>query len=227
MAIDRKTLAALLYSDPITITNNTANGLLPPMLGWSLDGVMFDPKQARQLLRPHRAVLPRRLRLLVIWGPRPYLPQPLKIASKLAEQLAGLGLEVEVEQSTGSEDLSRRIAADEFDLYLGGWIADTPDPVDFLEALLSSEAIPGAGRGMANQANFSRWHSPAADELRERLRASQDDRDRVALLRDVAQQVPILPLLYGPATAGHAWRLEGFTLSPIGHPSFAEMRLRG
>ncbi len=59
-----------------------------------------------------------------------------------------------------------------------------------------------------------------------RLRASLDDHDRVKLLRDVAQQVPIFPLLYGPATAVHAWRLEGFTLSPIGHPSFGAMRLR-
>ncbi len=226
MAIDRKTLAALQYSDPITITNNTANGLLPPMLGWSLDGIMLDREKARELLRPHRAGLPGKLNLLVIWSPRPYLPQPSQVAAKLAEQLAAIGLEVEIELSTGAEDTSRRITAGEFDLYLGGWIADTPDPVDFLEALLSSEAIPEPGRGMANQANFSRWQWPAADEVLGRLRASQDDRDRLKLLRDVAQEVPVFPLLYGPATAVHSWRLEGFTLSPIGHPSFAEMGFR-
>ncbi len=79
-AIDRKTLAARLYADPITITNNTANGLLPPMLGGSLDGIMFDLPKAREMLRPHRARLPRSLRLLVIWAPRPYLPQPSRVA---------------------------------------------------------------------------------------------------------------------------------------------------
>ena len=227
MAIDRKTLAALLYSDPITITNNTASGLLPPMLGWSLDGIVFDRGKARELLKPHRAELPRPLNLLVIWSPRPYLPQPLQVANRVSEQLAAIGLEVNVEMSAGAEDLTRRLATGEFDLYLGGWIADTPDPVDFLEALLSSEAIPEAGRGLANHANFSRWRWPAADEVLGRLRGSQDDRDRVKLLRDVAQQVSVFPLLYGPATAVHSWRLEGFTLSPIGHPSFAEMGLRG
>lgn len=227
MAIDRKTLAALLYSDPITITNNTASGLLPPMLGWSLDGIVFDVQKARELLAPHRAQLPEALNLLVIWSPRPYLPQPSRVAAKLTEQLAAIGLSVNVEMSTGAEDLTRRITAGEFDLYLGGWIADTPDPVDFLEALLSSEAIPEIGGGLASHANFSRWRWPAADEVLRRLRASQDDHDRVQLLRDVAQEVPVFPLLYGPATAVHAWRLEGFTLSPIGHPSFAAMRLRG
>lgn len=227
MAIHRKGLASLLYTDPITIANNTANGLLPPMLGWSLDGIVCNPLEARETLRPYRDRLPNPLRLLVIWGPRPYLPRPARVASKLAEQLAEVGLDVEVEQSTGAEDLSRRIAAGEFDLYLGGWIADTPDPVDFLEALLFSEAIPGVGRGMANQANFSRWRWPAADDVLERLRGNPDDRDRLKLLRDVAEQVPILPLLYGPATAVNAWRLEGFSLSPIGHPSFAEMSFRG
>ena len=225
-AIDRKTLAAMLYSDPITITNNTASGLLPPMLGWSLDGIVLDVEKARDLLRPHRGALPRALKLLVIWSPRPYLPKPSRVADKLAEQLAAIGLSVEVEMSTGAEDLTARIAAGDFDLYLGGWIADTPDPVDFLESLLSSQAIPGASHGMANQANFSRWRWPAADEVLDRLRASQDDHDRVKLLRDVAEEVPIFPLLYGPATAVHAWRLEGFTLSPIGHPSFAAMRFR-
>ncbi len=226
MAIDRKTLAALLYSDPITITNNTANGLLPPMLGWSLDGTMFEPQKARELLRPHRAQLPGTLNLLVIWSPRPYLPQPSKVAAKISEQLAAIGLSVDIEVATGAEEGGRRIAAGDFDLYLGGWIADTPDPVDFLEALLASEAIPGTSRGMANQANFSRWRWPAADEVLRRLRGSQDDRDRVKLLRDVAEQVPVFPLLYGPATAVHSWRLGGFTLSPIGHPSFAEMGFR-
>ncbi len=84
----------------------------------------------------------------------------------------------------------------------------------------------GTSRGMANQANFSRWRWPAADEVLRRLRGSQDDRDRVKLLRDVGQQVPVFPLLYGPATAVHSWRLGGFTLSPIGDPSFAEMGFR-
>ncbi len=226
MAIDRRALAKQLYTDPITITNNTANGLLPPMLGWSLDGIVFDPRKARKMLESHRAELPEPINLLVIWSPRPYLPQPSRIAETLAGQLSEIGLTVTVELSTGAEEVGRRIAAGDFDLFLGGWIADTPDPVDFLEALLSSQAIPGRGRGLANQANFSRWRWPAADEVLERLRESQDDRDRIKLLRDVAEQAPLVPLLYGPATAVHSWRLEGFTLSPIGHPSFAEMGFR-
>ena len=225
-AIDRRTLAKQLYSDPITITNNTANGLLPPMLGWSLDGIVFNLKKAREMLEAHRAELPETINLLVIWSPRPYLPRPSRIAETLAGQLARAGLKVSIELSTGAEDLGRRIAAGEFDLYLGGWVADTPDPVDFLETLLSSQAIPGRGRGMANQANFSRWRWPAADEVLERLREGQDDRDRITLLRDVAEQVPLVPLLYGPATAVHSWRIDGFSLSPIGHPSFAELSFR-
>ncbi len=226
MAIDRRTLAALLYSDPISITNQTANGLLPPMLGGALDGIVYDPAMAPGVLRPHLAKLPKTLKLLVIWSPRTYLPQPSFVASHLAEQLAELGLSVEVEMSTGAEDLGRRISAGEFDLYLGGWIADTPDPVDYLEALLSSAAIPGSGPGTANQANFSRWRWPAADGYLRRLREGGNDSDRTKLLRDVAQQVPVFPLLYGPATAVHSWRLEGFSLSPIGHPSFASMGFR-
>ncbi len=225
-AIDRRAIARLLYSDPLTITNHTAKGLLPPILGWSLDGIVFDLEKARQLLEPARTRLPERLDLLVIWSPRTYLPQPRRVAETLARQLAEIGVAVEVEMSTGAEQLERRIAAGRFDLYLGGWIADTPDPADFLEALLSSRAIPRPGRTGANRANFSRWNDPAVDQALGRLRESPSDHDRNRLLLEVAEQVPVFPLLYGPATAVHARRLEGFTLSAVGHPSFATMRFR-
>lgn len=226
-AVDRRAIARQLYSDPLTITNHTAKGLLPPMLGWSLDGIVFDPAKARQLLEPVRARVPQRLTLLVIWSPRTYLPHPMKVAEALAGQLGELGFSVTVEQSAGAEDLERRIAAGDFDLYLGGWIADTPDPADFLEALLASESIPRAGSMTGNQANFSRWRWPAADEALERLREHQSEHDRARLLLEAAEQVPVFPLLYGPATAVHTRRLEGFSLSAVGRPSFASMRFAG
>ena len=226
-AIDRRAVARQVYSDPLTIANHTAKGLLPPMLGWSLDGIVFDPEKARQLLSRARGPVPKRLTLLVIWSPRAYLPQPSLVAETLAEQLAEIGFSVKVELSTGAEDLERRIVAGSFDLYLGGWIADTPDPADFLEVLLSSQAIPRAGRMKANQANFSRWSQPATDRALERLREHQTDSDRNRLLLEIAEQVPVFPLLYGPATAVVARRIEGFSLFAIGHPSFAELRIAG
>ena len=163
----------------------------------------------------------------MIWSPRPYLPRPQRVAETIAEQMAVLGFEVDVEISAGADELGRRIAAGAFDLYLGGWIADTPDPVDFLEALLSSASIPVAGRGMADHANFSRWRCPAVDRRIERLRRQVLGSELILneISQRVAEEVPVLPLVYGPATAVHAWRLRGFELSAIGHPRFASMNL--
>lgn len=224
MAIDRRAISRLLYQNPLP---NEATGLLPPQFGGTLDGILHDPGAARALLREVPDARPRKLSLLVIWGPRPYLPRPRDVAERIADALAAIGLDVEIEVSAGAEDLGARIASGRFDLYLGGWIADTPDPVDFLEALLASHAIPRHGLGKANHANFSRWRSPEVDRDLERLRAEASGRDRIVgrIVRRVAEEVPILPLLYGSATAVHAWRLEGFRLSAVGHPRFASMRL--
>ena len=222
-AIDRKQLAGLFYPNPLA---NTATGLLPPFFGGSLDGILHDREQAGRLLARSSGRLPGKLTLLVIWSPRPYLPQPQRVAQMIAGQLSAIGIEVEVEMSAGADDLGRRIAAGAFDLYLGGWIADTPDPVDFLEALLSSRMIPAPGRGLANQANFSRWRCPPVDEAIDRLRRQLRGSDAVLnqISRRVAEEMPVFPLLYGSATTVHTWRLQGFELSPIGHPRFAEMR---
>ncbi len=223
-AIDRRAIARMLYSDPITITNQTAKGLVPPMLGSSLDGIIFDLKKARELLELARDPIPKKLNLLVIWSPRAYLPQPRQVGDALARQLSEIGLSVDVEMSQGAEDLTRRIGAGSFDLYLGGWIADTPDPADFLAALLSSQAIPGTGGGAGSHANFSRWRRTSVDDTLERLRAEQSQTDQARVLMEVAEEVPVFPLLCGPATTAHSRKLQGFSLSAIGHPSFAALR---
>lgn len=100
------------------------------------------------------------------------------------------------------------------------------DPVDFVEALVSSKAIPQPGSAMSNHANFSRWRSPEVDEAIERLGRDRQGSERIlnGILRSVAEEVPVFPLLYGSATAVHSWRLRGFRLSAVGQPSFAPLR---
>jgi peptide/nickel transport system substrate-binding protein len=222
LAIDRSKIASLFYKNPLAYT---ATGLLPPKLGGALDGLQHDLEAAHRHLREITTPVPKSISLRVLWSPRNYLPQPQRVARILAEQISALGISLEVENLTGPDEFNQRIATGDYDLYLGGWIADSPDPTDFLESLLSSGAIPQPDLELSSHANFSRWRNSEVDETISQLRGDPDSRFRSTVLRLVAQHVPVFPLLYGPATAVHSWRLEGFRLNAFGHPRFASMSL--
>ena len=109
------------------------------------DGLKFDLQEAgSQLAAAELGDLPP-LKMMVMFGPRPYLSQPQAVARYVADQLGKLGLEVELETTRDSEDYFRRVTRGDYDLALTGWIADTLDPIDFLESCLAARAIPSPG----------------------------------------------------------------------------------
>lgn len=203
-ALDRQRLAEACYSNPAAFV---ARSLLPPALGRGNDGLRHDLAAARELLGA-RAV-PQRLRLLQVWGPRPYLPRPDAVAAGIADQLGKLGIAVIVTVARDGEDFAARLAAGDFELVLGGWVAESEDPVDYLEALVSSSAIPGRGHLPVAASNYARWVDPVVDALLGEARLGQptaiDD-----LLARVASQVPFVPLMHGPRVVVHSWRVKGY-----------------
>jgi ABC-type transport system substrate-binding protein len=113
----------------------------------------------RELLRKHPAK-PARIHLLMPWAPRPYLPKPLASAQEIARQLGAYGIDVQLTQPRSSAEVFRMLANGEYDIGLGGWIADNPDPTEFYESLLSSAQVSRNGQYLSN---LSRWSDPATD----------------------------------------------------------------
>ncbi|HWW62190.1 MAG TPA: hypothetical protein VN181_12540, partial [Thermoanaerobaculia bacterium] len=111
-----------------------------------------------------------------------------------------------------------QLAAGRFHLALGGWIADTPDPADFFEALLSSHAI-----NSALFSNYSRWNHRATDTMLARFRVDPNDATRREIEQIVAEEVPFLPLIYGQSSVVHARRVRDVTLTPTGSVPFGEL----
>lgn len=212
LAIDRMEIAQVSYSNVVAFR---ANGLLPRAMGSRDDGVPFDLQKARELLARPDVRKPERISLLMTWGPRPHLPNPQGVADVLARQLGELGIRLQRIATENSADYFRRTALAGEDMTLSGWVADTPDPVDFLEVLLSSQAIPEPG-GTRIAGNLSRWRSPAADAALERCRAERRDTDLDAVLKLVGDEVPLLPLMYGPTLFVHSFRVRNFEPSPLG-----------
>jgi ABC-type transport system substrate-binding protein len=222
LSIDRLEIAKLFYA---TATAFAATNLLPPMLGRGNDGLAYDPAKARTLLAGTGVRKPEKLSLLLIFGPRPYLPNPRKVGEYIAAQIDKLGIATEVVPSANLQDYRARAQRGDYDLVLAGWIADTLDPVDFLAAALSSESIPVPDRKVVVGANLSRWNNRETDDALASLREEPRDDVRTTLLKRIADEVPLVPLMYGPTIYAHSWKVKNFTAAPLGIPSFWELDL--
>jgi ABC-type oligopeptide transport system substrate-binding subunit len=160
-----------------------------------------------------------------MWGPRPYLPQPKPTVDVLTRQLGEIGIQVEVVSTTDSLDYGRRADAGDYDMVLSGWMADTPDAYDFLAATLHSHSIPVPGRPNASANNMCRYASARMDELLERYRKAGSPEVLDAVMQQLADDIPLCPLFYGPSIVVHSWRLREVELSNVGIPQLAEAQL--
>ena len=158
------------------------------------------------------------MRMVVPWGPRPYLPKPMQVAQSIQKQLAAVGIAISLIETKNSDDFFDALFKGAFDLALAGWIADTPDPADFYEALLWSESIGGE-----NHSNYGRWNHPPTDTALGRFRNAPTEMHRHDLDRLIQEEAPLLPLMYGQSTAIHTRRLRNVAISPIGVLPLAEV----
>lgn len=222
MAIDRVSVTEVTYSNPLAFA---ATGLLPPMMGAHRDGLPFDPVRAKALFHKAPAPKPARLRMLIVWAPRPYLPHPPLAADRIARQLKELGVEVQVHVPRSSDEYFQMCARGDYDMVLGGWIADTPDPAEYLEANLRSDRIQSPAVKAVASINLGRYRSPAMDAALKRYRETGAPENRDAILNLLSEDVPLLPIMYGPTVVVSAWRVKNVEVTPMGVPNFAKFDL--
>jgi oligopeptide transport system substrate-binding protein len=102
-----------------------------------------------------------------------------------AQNMAALGIRVNVESATWPEYLER-IRARSFQLAGAAWMADYPDPENFMQLLYGPNEPPGA-----NNASYA---NPEFDRLYEKVAAMPDGPERLEILRRmraiVAEDLP-------------------------------------
>jgi peptide/nickel transport system substrate-binding protein len=209
--LDRYELARSSYANPLAFA---ASSLTPRQLGSVEDSLSYDPARAQTLLTAPGVEPPQKLDLLLAWAPRPYLPYPQKVAGLVCEQLGRLGVSVKVHQPPTSEEFTRAATRGTHDLVLSGWVADTLDPHDFLEALLSSERIMRP-ENAAVACNLGRLRSAEMDAALARFRAVREAANVAAITDVLAREAPLVPLMYGPAASVHSYRVRHVKPSPL------------
>jgi peptide/nickel transport system substrate-binding protein len=154
--------------------------------------------------------------LLAVDAPRPYLPDPLRLAALVRDDLAQVGIQARLRQVKSWSDYLARASRGDYDLAILGWQADTVDPNDFLSALLGSESV--------GTTNRSRYRSAAMDALLERGRRGRDQRERTGSYRDAQtlfqKDMPWVPLYHVSVFTAYRRNVRGLTPSPTGMPRY-------
>jgi len=121
---------------------------------------------------------------------------------------------IEVQVRSLSPDVYSYALANEVDnLFDYGWIADYPDPQNFLDVLLHSTSIDN-NMGGYNNAEF--------DRLLEQARSEINHDQRTALYQQAEQvlkdDASIIPLFHAPNYVLTKPHVKGFAIGPLGIP---------
>jgi len=190
-AIDREKLKERLYPEKVVAYN-----LIPPNLwGYNPDvqKYSYSPEKARELLEKIKP----KVSTLNLWIPdtsTSYLPEPGKIAEEIKNDLAKIGIDVQIVMKDWRSYLEG-CEIGEHDMALTGWEADFPDPDNFLYPLLGSQTLDQPGN-----ANWSFYQSRFFQEILERARQVTDSVERTRLYqvaqKIVQQDIPCIPLFH-------------------------------
>ena len=190
-AINREAINEVLFFDAAIV----ADGILPPTLpGYSAEAVTtypYDPERAAELLAQSRYADDMPRIILTFSGGGGDAPDNLQAYQQQWRE--ALGVEVEIEAIEWSAYL-RELRRGELQMYSAGWIADYPDPENFIGKLFSSDST----------LNNSGYSNARVDALLEEAAILQDQEARYRLYHQAEQiiidEAPIIPTFW---TIGH------------------------
>ena len=187
-AIDREEIATLVLADLVT----PAKGILPPgfpAYSPDLKGYEYNPEKARQLLRESTYGEDMEnfplIILTVSGGFGASVGLDLEVITESWREELGIAVEFQqTEFATYLQDLHKR----RFQMFEISWIADYPDPENFLDLLFHSES----------NNNHTQYANTQVDELLVRARTETDLETRYDLYRQaeelVVAEAPWIPL---------------------------------
>ena len=214
-ALDKEQIIQLTLRDMV----RKAGGILPPgMPGYNedLEGIGYDVDKAKELVAASK------------YGDVSHLPPitltvsgyggniPDYLGAIVQEWQRNLGVEVSVRQLE-PEDFIYNLKEEKDEIFILAWVADYPDPHNFLHNLFHSEA----------ENNFFDYSNPELDSLLDQAAIEQDDALRLSLYRQAEQKVvdeaPCLPLWFGTNYVLVKPYVKGYVLNPLGIPDLSKV----
>lgn len=176
---------------------------MPPSLWGHNDDIKdreFNLDKAKQLLT--EAGFPNGFKT-EFWAmpvPRPYMPDGVKIAEAIQQDLNKIGVETEIVTMEWATYLEK-VRVGEQAMFMLGWTGDNGDPDNFLATLLDKNNI--------DSNNNTRWANDEASQLMQQAKSASTQAEREQLYKQVQEiifrEVPLVPLAHStPALAARA-----------------------
>jgi peptide/nickel transport system substrate-binding protein len=189
---------------------------LPPTV-WSYDksisGYPYDPEKAKAMLAAAGVKPGFKTTLYAMNGPRPYMPDPLKVAEAIQSDLKNVGIDASIRSLEWGTYLDE-MQHGKHTIGLIGWVGDNGDPDNFLYVLLDKESARIPAQNMAFWKN---------DRVHELLVGAQEETDvakRTAAYQEVQKiahaEAPWVPIAYMTQLVGFDRRVHGYPMHPTG-----------
>jgi ABC-type transport system substrate-binding protein len=205
MAVDKQLLVDEILAGLVI----QAKGVLPPGIkGYNegLEGLPYDPDAARDLL--DEAGGPDILQDVVLLTSGRGASPSDALEAIVAMWEENLGVTITIEQQEFGLFL-QTIDQHEFQMFNLGWIADYPDPQNFLDIKLHSQS-PN---------NETQYANPEVDRLLDQARTELDEETRLGLYQQaeeiIVQDAPWVPLTHGKSSVLIKPYVEGFEIPPF------------
>ncbi len=216
-AVDRDRIVHVLFNDSVT----RAGGILPmglPGYDPSLDPYPFDPELARELLTQSSYGSVENLPPIELTTSGYANAVTDYIAAVICDWRENLGVEVTVRQLE-PDIYVYELPEEKDEAFAMGWVADYPDPHNFLGTLFGSDG----------PMNISGYSNHELDDLLDRAAAEMDEEARLALYREaerlVVEDAPCLPLLYGANHVLVKPYVTGYEPGPLGIADLTQVRV--
>ncbi len=221
MAVDRAGIVGHLFSGRAA----AAESIIPQgFLGHeNAPFVPFDPAAAKKLLAEAGFPDGFETELWAMPNPRPYLPEPRRVAQAIQANLAAIGVKARIISPEWAAYLEG-VQTGQHPMCLMGWTTDNGDPDNFAYVLLDKDnAQPGAA------SNVSFYQDGEVHTLLTKAQETADETERGRLYREamalVRRDCPVLPLATTDALAVTRAQVQGFELHPVGQPILRRARL--
>jgi len=219
-AVDKNALAKSFYSEGATVANNwTPVGMLGD--NPAVTAYPHDVAKAKALLARAGATHVA-TQLYYPTSPRPYMPEPQRIAEAIQADLKAVGIEVTLEPFEFGVFLTK-VRNGEHPMCLIGWTGDNGDPDNFMYALLDEDS---AVKGQAQ--NYSFWRDPEFHKLMLAGQQTVDERKRATIYRNanamIHDRAPAIPLVHSVVSFAAKSSVAGVIPSPDTSFNFLTMK---
>ncbi|MCI1880657.1 MAG: ABC transporter substrate-binding protein [Sporolactobacillus sp.] len=211
MAIDKPAIVKAFYSGMAVPAKNP----VPPTLWGYNDSVKdygYHIKQAKKLLAEAGYPKGFHTTLWTMSNPRPYLPEPQKIAEAIQADLAKIGIKINVKSYEWSTYLDKTTAG-EHTMALYGWTGVMADPDNFLYPNLSGTETKKPASNIAFYQNKEVTH------LLEQARVTLNQHKRIELYKQaqsiIHKDAPWVLLAHTTQPIAMSAKVKGFEPHPM------------